>query len=138
MAIKSVLVALRDGRGGSDGRIVIRVCREDQRPRLLLCLAIVWLVWGSSYLATRIGVTHLPPLLFGGVRFVIAGLLLLSISAWRGFRFAQMRGEWSRVATLGILVGTELLSRYQFKKRTPYDFYANAGERQVSEFGVGV
>jgi hypothetical protein len=42
------------------------------------------------------------------------------------------------VATLGILVGTELLSRYRFKKRTPYDFYANAGERQANEFGVGI
>ena len=42
------------------------------------------------------------------------------------------------VATLGILVGTEIMSRYQFKKRTPYDFYANAGETQASEFGVGI
>jgi len=74
-----------------------------QRSRLVLCLAIVWLVWGSSYLATRIGVTHLPPLLFGGLRFVIAGVLLLTVARWRGFRYVQMRGEWSRVAVLGIL-----------------------------------
>ncbi len=42
------------------------------------------------------------------------------------------------VAALGIYVGTELRSRSKFKKRTPYDFYANAGEAQASEFGVGV
>lgn len=42
------------------------------------------------------------------------------------------------VATLGIWVATEILSRYQFKKRTPYDFYANAGEKQASEFGMGI
>ena len=42
------------------------------------------------------------------------------------------------VATLGIFVGAELRSRYRFKKRTPYDFYSNAGEQQPSEFGVGV
>ena len=41
------------------------------------------------------------------------------------------------VAALGIYVGTELRSRYKFKRRTPYDFYSNAGE-QPSEFGVGV
>jgi hypothetical protein len=35
-------------------------------------------------------------------------------------------------------VGNELRSRYRFKKRTPYDFYSNAGEYQASEFGVGV
>lgn len=42
------------------------------------------------------------------------------------------------VAALGIYIGAELRNRYKFKKRTPYDFYANAGEAQASEFGVGV
>ncbi|MDR3751656.1 MAG: hypothetical protein P4K94_09250 [Terracidiphilus sp.] len=42
------------------------------------------------------------------------------------------------VAALGIYVGAELRNRYKFKRRTPYDFYANAGKRQASEFGVGV
>ena len=41
------------------------------------------------------------------------------------------------VAALGIFVGAELRSRYRFKKRTPYDFYSNAGE-QPGEFGVGI
>jgi hypothetical protein len=42
------------------------------------------------------------------------------------------------VAALGIYVGTELRNRYRFKRRTPYDFYSNAGSQQASEFGVGV
>ena len=42
------------------------------------------------------------------------------------------------VAAVGIFVGAELRSRYRFKKRTPYDFYSNAGEYQASEFGVGI
>jgi hypothetical protein len=42
------------------------------------------------------------------------------------------------VAALGIFVGAELRNRYRFKKRTPYDFYSNAGEQQPSEFGVGI
>jgi len=42
------------------------------------------------------------------------------------------------VAAVGIFVGAELRSRYRFKKRTPYDFYSNAGEQQTGEFGVGV
>jgi hypothetical protein len=42
------------------------------------------------------------------------------------------------VAALGILVGRELRCRYKFKRRTPYDFYANAAEPQSSEFGVGI
>jgi hypothetical protein len=62
-------------------------------------------------------------------------------NAKRGTSTAAIIGWFSvgmAVATLGILVGTELLSRYQFKRRTPYDFYANAGEQQAGEFGVGI
>ena len=42
------------------------------------------------------------------------------------------------VAALGIYVGREIRSRYKFKRRTPYDFYAHAGERQSGEFGLGI
>jgi hypothetical protein len=42
------------------------------------------------------------------------------------------------VAALGIYVGAVIRSRYKFKRRTPYDFYANAGERHASEFGMGI
>jgi hypothetical protein len=42
------------------------------------------------------------------------------------------------VAALGIYVGSELRNRYKFKRRTPYDFYANADEQQAGEFGVGI
>jgi hypothetical protein len=42
------------------------------------------------------------------------------------------------VAALGIYLGSELRNRYKFNHRTPYDFYANAGERQASEFGMGI
>ncbi len=39
------------------------------------------------------------------------------------------------VAALGIYVGAELRNRYKFKRRTPTDYYSNAGE---SEYGVGI
>jgi hypothetical protein len=42
------------------------------------------------------------------------------------------------VAALGIYLGNELRCRAKFKKRTPYDFYANAGESAANEFGVGI
>ena len=42
------------------------------------------------------------------------------------------------LAALGIVVGAELRSRYKFKKRTPYDFYAHSGDEQEIEFGVGI
>ena len=42
------------------------------------------------------------------------------------------------VAAIGIYVGAELRSRARFNRRTPYDFYANAGEYQADDFGVGI
>jgi hypothetical protein len=42
------------------------------------------------------------------------------------------------VAAIGIFLGNEIRNRYKFKRRTPYDFYSNAGEQQANEFGMGV
>lgn len=42
------------------------------------------------------------------------------------------------VATVGFFVGRELLNRYKFNHRDPYDIYAHAGEKQTGEFGLGV
>jgi hypothetical protein len=42
------------------------------------------------------------------------------------------------VAALGLYVGREMRNRYRFHQRTPYDFYANAGNNSMTEFGVGI
>jgi hypothetical protein len=42
------------------------------------------------------------------------------------------------VATVGIYLGFEIRSRYKFRRRTPYDFYANAAPQSANEFGVGI
>ena len=47
----------------------------------------------------------------------------------------ELGWPWRRWASI---VGTEMRSRYKFKRRTPYDFYSNAGEHQISEFGMGI
>ncbi len=49
---------------------------RSHRAKLIVCFATVYLVWGSTYLVASIGVHALPPLLFGGIRFVCAGILL--------------------------------------------------------------
>jgi len=59
----------------------------------------------------------------------------------QGVNVLQMIGWFSAgvvLATLSIVVGVEMRSRYKFNKRTPYDFYSSAGEQPAGEFGVGV
>ncbi len=74
-----------------------------QRKLLVLSLATVYLVWGTSYLATRVGVLHLPPLLFAGVRFFISGVLLMAVAIWRGFSLRQMHGQWGHMLMMSLL-----------------------------------
>ncbi len=74
-----------------------------QRRMLVLCLVIVYLVWGTTYIATRVGVLNLPPFLFGGVRFLLGGALLMAAAFWRGFRLRQFAGQWRHLFVLSLL-----------------------------------
>jgi drug/metabolite transporter (DMT)-like permease len=44
----------------------------------------VCVIWGTTYLAIRIGVGHLPPMLFAGIRWVIAGVVFICFLIWKG------------------------------------------------------
>ncbi len=70
------------------------------RRNLLLAFAAVYLVWGSTYLATRFGVETIPPLLLGGTRFLAAGLVLMAVSRARGAR-APKPVEWKAATISG-------------------------------------
>lgn len=77
------------------------------RSRLLLCLATVYLVWSSSFLFTKIGVTKLPPFLFGSVRFMVGGALLFLFARLSAVRRGEAAlpvigaAEWRRAAVVG-------------------------------------
>jgi drug/metabolite transporter (DMT)-like permease len=44
----------------------------------------VCVIWGTTFLVIRIGVGHLPPMLFAGIRWVIAGIVFITVLKWRG------------------------------------------------------
>jgi drug/metabolite transporter (DMT)-like permease len=70
--------------------------------KTLLAFAILYLVWGSTYLAIRVGVREVPPFLFAAMRFVIAGLVLYGWMLAQGER--SPRGiQWASVSLLAIL-----------------------------------
>ena len=73
------------------------------RLRTPLALLAVWLLFGSAFIGVRVGVTHVPPLLFAGSRFVVAGGILLAWSAWRsGWRLDVRRGDVAAAAVVGL------------------------------------
>lgn len=74
------------------------------RLKVALAFAAVYLIWGSTYLAIRVGVAELPPALFAGVRFVIAGVLLTIYARFHRQAFPQTRREWRTIAVVAVLL----------------------------------
>ena len=83
--------------------------------RLWLALATVYLVWGSTYLAIRVMVETIPPLLGSGVRFLLAGAVLypvlLARRGWAGVRVPSRQvGAGALVGCLFLAGGTGLVT----------------------------
>ena len=74
------------------------------KGRALVAYLLVCTVWGSTYLAIRIGVQDLPPLLFAGVRFMIAGGLLAAIVVLAGDRLPRRARDWRIHAITGLFL----------------------------------
>jgi drug/metabolite transporter (DMT)-like permease len=73
------------------------------KGRILAAFAVVYLVWGSTYLGIRLAVATLPPFLLAGTRFIVAGLLLYVWARIRGAP-APGRREWLAAVGIGILL----------------------------------
>ncbi|HEY1241349.1 MAG TPA: EamA family transporter [Bryobacteraceae bacterium] len=80
---------------------------EDQsRPRTwqtILAFAIIYLVWGSTFLAIRVGVREVPPFLLASIRFVAAGLALYLWMLVQGERSPSAR-QWTSAFLIAVLI----------------------------------
>jgi drug/metabolite transporter (DMT)-like permease len=74
------------------------------RGKALFAYFLVCTVWGSTYLAIRIGVQDLPPLLFAGVRFVLAGAILGGIVLLTGDHLPRTLRDWRILAVTGVFL----------------------------------
>jgi drug/metabolite transporter (DMT)-like permease len=69
-------------------------------------LAVVYVVWGSTYFGIKVAVETIPPLLAAGSRFAVAALLLAAILGWRGTSLRITRAElWACVVVGTLLLG---------------------------------
>jgi len=74
------------------------------RWKIWTALLVIYVVWGSTYLAIKIAVRTQPPLLSGGTRFIAAGLVLAAILAAARRSLRVSRGELAASLLLGILL----------------------------------
>ena len=76
------------------------------KGKALIAYLIVCVFWGSTYLAIKVGVGELPPFLFAGLRFLIAGLLLLGIARAMGYKLPSRAVDWRTLAIVGLFLLT--------------------------------
>jgi drug/metabolite transporter (DMT)-like permease len=76
---------------------------KENRKALLAYLAVCFF-WGSTYLAIRVGVKDTPPLLFAGIRFIIAGSMMLGYCRLKGYGLPKERADIINMAIVGLLM----------------------------------
>jgi drug/metabolite transporter (DMT)-like permease len=89
---------------------------DQRRHRFLtiLCFGLVYVFWGSTYLGIDIAVEHIPPALMCGVRFLIAGTLMLLYCRFKGQNVSFNSKQMVQLAVIGVLllVGGNLTLSY--------------------------
>ena len=71
--------------------------------KVMLAFAIIYFVWGSTFLAIRVGVREVPPFLLAGIRFFVAGIVLYAWTRAKGTLSPSAR-EWSAATLLAVLI----------------------------------
>lgn len=77
---------------------------KREETKVILAYIAVCIIWGSTYLAIRIGVSDFPPALFAGIRFLVAGALVLLYAYSRGYKFPENITDVRRQAIVGLFL----------------------------------
>ncbi len=74
------------------------------RFRIILSFALVYVLWGSTYLAMRVAVAGIPPYATGSTRYMISGPLMLLCLALMGRKVRPSRQDLLRLLVIGVLL----------------------------------
>ncbi|MDK2123113.1 drug/metabolite exporter YedA [Parachitinimonas caeni] len=77
----------------------------SNRLLIPLCLAATYLIWGSTYLGIKWALESFPPLTLAGIRFVVAGLLMLAWARLSGLPWPSLR-QLRNAAWVGFMMLT--------------------------------
>lgn len=78
----------------------------SRRFKAIAVFAGLCAVWGSTWLAIKVGLRDLPPISFAGIRFALAALILFAILAIRGVRLPWAARDWRLLVWTGFLTIT--------------------------------
>ncbi len=93
-------------RPGRDGGPFMHGRRGVNKRSVALIWAALTFIWGSTWLAIKVGLEDLPPFTFAGTRFLIAVVPLFLFVGAKGWRFPKARRDWLLLAVTGLLTFT--------------------------------
>jgi len=77
---------------------------RDRRPWLVpLAFALVYVIWGSTYLAIKLAIDTIPPFVMAGTRFLVAGAALYTVARLLGAP-KPARSEWGPASIVGLFL----------------------------------
>jgi len=82
----------------------MRSAEHPRRWMVFLAFSLVYLFWGSTYLGIDIAVQTIPPALMCGLRFSIAGIVMLAVCALTGHKIRYSAKQIGRAAIVGLLL----------------------------------
>lgn len=82
----------------------MRFLSDREEIKVVAAYIVVCIVWGSTYLGIRIGVSDFPPELFSGIRNLVAGSIILMYARVKGLEFPKSSIDIRRLATVGFLL----------------------------------
>src|SRR5687768_9577533 len=88
------------GSSGEKGTMEKPISAHPSKTLVLLAFAVIYIVWGSTYLAIRVVVETMPPFLSAAARFLVAGVALMAFLVWRGMPLPA-KGQWKHFAVTG-------------------------------------
>lgn len=80
----------------------LTIHKKGTRVKAIFCLALVCLFWGTTWIASKEGVRHMPPLQMAGMRQFLGGFCYVLFFAARGERWPRGR-EWQSIIVLSFL-----------------------------------
>lgn len=80
----------------------LTIHKKGVRAKAIFCLALVCLLWGTTWIGSKIAVQHMPPLQMAGIRQLLGGLCYVLFFVAKGERWPQGK-EWRSILVLSFL-----------------------------------
>jgi len=97
------MIRARRSMSSTDSGLGVRVPTRATSPLVVGIALFYILLWSSAFIATKVGVTHAPPLTLLCTRFLVAAALLAGLARARGLRWPNGGAAWRRLALFGLL-----------------------------------